>query len=146
MKRTATAKWSGSLKDGSGSLSTQSSVLSDTPYSFEGRFEDADGKSGTNPEELIGAAHAGCFTMQLSHMLAQEGHPADMLETKASVTVSPKDGGGFEITQSHLFLTGKVPGIDHDTFMKLATTAKAGCPVSVALAGTEISLEAKLEE
>ena len=146
MKRTATAKWSGALKDGSGSLTTQSGVLADSPYSFKGRFEDSDGKSGTNPEELIGAAHAGCFTMQLSHMLAEEGHPADMLETKASIAVEPAEGGGFEITQSHLQLKARVPGIDHDTFMKLANTAKSGCPVSKALAGTEISLEAKLDE
>ncbi|MAP95717.1 MAG: OsmC family peroxiredoxin [Ponticaulis sp.] len=146
MKRTATAIWSGSLKDGEGRLSTQSGTLNGTPYSFKARFEDESGQSGTNPEELLGAAHAGCFAMQLSHMLASEGHPAEKLEAKASVAVEPADGGGFNIVQSHIFLTAKVPGIDHDKFMKLANTAKSGCPVSKALAGTEISLEAKLED
>ena len=146
MKRTGTAKWSGSLKDGSGTVSTQSGVLTNSPYSFKGRFEDEDGKTGTNPEELIGAAHAGCFTMQLSHMLAEAGHPADMLETTANVSVEPADGGGFEINKSHLQLSARVPGIDNDEFMKLANTAKTGCPVSKALAGTEISMEAKLHD
>ncbi|MAK61158.1 MAG: OsmC family peroxiredoxin [Ponticaulis sp.] len=145
MKRTATAIWSGALKDGEGKLTTQSGTLSDTPYSFKARFEDESGQSGTNPEELLGAAHAGCFAMQLSHMLASEGHPAEKLEAKASVSVEPAEGGGFNITQSHIFLTAHVEGIDNDTFMKLANEAKSGCPVSKALGGTEISLEAKLQ-
>ena len=145
MKRTATAVWSGSLKDGTGRLSTQSGVLNEQPYSFKDRFEDESGTSGTNPEELLGAAHAGCFAMQLSHMLAEAGHPAKKLEAMATVAVEPADGGGFNITSSHIFLTGNVPGIDHDKFMKLANTAKSGCPVSKALGGVEISLEAKLE-
>tara|TARA_B100001179_G_scaffold199999_1_gene160269 strand:+ start:2314 stop:2766 length:453 start_codon:yes stop_codon:yes gene_type:complete len=145
MKRTATAQWSGSLKDGKGSLTTQSGVLSENPYSFKARFEDESGKSGTNPEELLGAAHAGCFTMQLSHMLAEAGHPADKLETEAIVAVEEAEGGGFKIASSHLKLNGVVPGIDHDKFMKLANEAKSGCPLSKALAGTEISMEAKLD-
>jgi osmotically inducible protein OsmC len=146
MKRTATAIWSGSLKDGTGRLSTQSGILNDQPYSFKARFEDESGKTGTNPEELLGAAHAGCFAMQLSHMLAEEGHPATSLEAKASVAVEPADGGGFSITTSHILLTADVPGIDHAKFMKLANTAKSGCPVSKALGGVEISLEASLKE
>ena len=145
MKRTAKAQWSGNLKEGKGQLSTQSGTLNSTAYSFKARFEDESGKSGTNPEELLGAAHAGCFTMQLSHMLAEAGHPADKLETEALVAVEPADGGGFEIVSIHLKLNGNVPGIDHDKFMKLANEAKSGCPVSKALGGTEISLEAKLD-
>lgn len=146
MKRTATAQWSGDLKSGQGNLTTQSAVLDKTPYSFKARFEDETGKSGTNPEELLGAAHAGCFTMQLSAMLAKEGHPAEKLETRAIVAVEPAEGGGFNIVSSHLQLTGKVPGIDHDTFLKIASEAKSGCPVSKALGGVEISMEAKLED
>ncbi len=144
MKRTATAVWSGTLKDGSGHLTSQSGVLSEQPYSFKARFEDETGKSGTNPEELLGAAHAGCFTMQLSALLAKEGHPAERLETKSIVAVEPAEGGGFEIVSSHLQLSGSVPGIDHDTLMKIANEAKSGCPVSKALGGVEISMEAKL--
>ena len=145
MKRTGTAKWSGSLKDGSGTVSTQSGVLTNSPYSFKGRFEDEDGKTGTNPEELIGAAHAGCFTMQLSHLLAEAGHPAEQLKTTAAVSVDPKDGGGFEITRSALSLEAKVPGIEPDIFEAIAGKAKAGCPVSVALGGVEITLETRLD-
>ena len=144
MKRNATAIWQGTLKDGTGKLDTQSGALSQTPYSFKARFEDESGRSGTNPEELIAAAHAGCFTMQLSHLLAENGTPADRLETEAVVTVAPKDGGGFSITRSDLSLTGTVPGIQRDVFEAIAGKAKAGCPVSVALAGVEITLEARL--
>lgn len=145
MKRTATAVWKGNLRDGAGTLDTQSGALAGHPYSFKARFEDENGKSGTNPEELLGAAHAGCFTMQLSHLLAEAGHPADRLETVATVSVEPKDGGGFEITRSALALTASVPGIEPDVFEAIAGKAKAGCPVSVALGGVEITLETRLD-
>lgn len=145
MKRHATAHWEGSLAEGKGTLTTQSGALEKHGYSFEARFQDESGKSGTNPEELLGAAHAGCFAMQLSHMLAEAGTPADHLETTATVTVKPKDGGGFEITSSALVLTGKVPGATAEDFAKAAHTAKDTCPLSVALGAIEISLDVTLE-
>ncbi len=145
MKRNATAVWSGNLTEGTGTLDTQSGALSQHPYSFKGRFQDESGKSGTNPEELIAAAHAGCFTMQLSHILAQGGTPAERLETVAVVTVDPKDGGGFSITKSALSLKGKVPGATEASFKAAATKAKEGCPVSVALSAIEITLEVALD-
>ena len=145
MKRTATAIWSGALKDGKGSISTQSGVLKESPYSFKARFEDESGKSATNPEELIAAAHASCFTMQLSHFLAEAGHPATRLTTVAEVTVGPVPEGGQKISKSALTLRGVVPGLDAAKFAELAARAKAGCPVSQALAAIEITLEAKLE-
>tara|TARA_R110002051_G_scaffold4127_5_gene21976 strand:+ start:3196 stop:3636 length:441 start_codon:yes stop_codon:yes gene_type:complete len=145
MKRTATAVWKGNLREGTGTLDTQSGALDAHPYSFKARFEDENGKSGTNPEELLGAAHAGCFTMQLSHLLAEAGHPAEQLKTIATVSVEPKDGGGFEITRSALSLEANVPGIEQDIFEAIAGKAKAGCPVSVALGGVEITLETRLD-
>lgn len=144
MNRSATAIWKGTLQQGTGSLETQSGALKSTPYSFKGRFQDESGKSGTNPEELIAAAHAGCFAMQLSHFLAENGTPADELDAKAVVTYGPAAGGGFEITASALQLTGKVPGIDAAKFKELAEQAKAGCPVSKALGAIKVTLEAKL--
>lgn len=144
MNRTATAIWKGSLTEGAGTLDTQSGAFAGQPYSFKGRFQDESGKSGTNPEELIGAAHAGCFAMQLSHFLAENGTPADELNAKATVTYGPAEGGGFEITESAISLTGKVPGIDEAKFKELAEKAKAGCPVSKALGAIKISLDAKL--
>jgi len=140
MKRTAQAVWSGALRDGKGSISTQSGVISDSPYTFKARFEDESGKSATNPEELIAAAHASCFTMQLSHFLAEAGHPAEKLTTVAEVTVQP----GVGITKSALSLTGNVPGISTADFRASAEKAKANCPVSKALSSIEITLEAKL--
>jgi len=145
MIRTATAVWSGALKDGKGSISTQSGVLKDSPYSFKARFEDESGLSATNPEELIAAAHAACFTMQLSHFLAEAGHPARKLTTVAELTVAPVPEGGQKISKSALRLSGVVPGLDAAKFAELAAKAKAGCPVSQALAAIEITLEAKLE-
>jgi osmotically inducible protein OsmC len=145
MKRTATAIWKGNLREGTGTLNTQSGALDAHPYSFKARFEDESGKAGTNPEELLGAAHAGCFTMQLSHLLAEAGRPADRLETVATVSVEPKDGGGFSITRSALSLSARVPGIQQDVFEAIAGKAKAGCPVSVALGGIEITLEISLD-
>lgn len=143
MKRHATAHWSGALADGKGSIDTQSGALSNHGYSFKARFEDESGKSGTNPEELLAAAHAGCFAMQLSHFLAENGTPAEDLEAKSVVTVEQVDGG-FEIKSSALTLTGKVPGIDNGKFQELAKKAKAGCPLSKALGAIDITLDAKL--
>ncbi|MHB2267709.1 OsmC family protein [Aliihoeflea sp. PC F10.4] len=144
MNRHATAIWQGALQDGSGTLDTQSGAFSKQPYSFKGRFQDESGKSGTNPEELIAAAHAGCFAMQLSHFLAENGTPAEKLDAKAVVTYGPAEGGGFEITESAIQLTGNVPGIDEAKFKELAEKAKEGCPVSKALGAIKVSLDAKL--
>jgi osmotically inducible protein OsmC len=144
MHRQATAVWKGSLTEGSGTLATQSGAFNGAPYSFKGRFQDESGKSGTNPEELIAAAHAGCFAMQLSHFLAENGTPAQELDAKAVVTYGPAADGGFEITESALTLTGKVPGIDAAKFKELAEQAKAGCPVSKALGAIKITLDARL--
>jgi osmotically inducible protein OsmC len=144
MNRHATAIWKGTLTEGSGTLDTQSGAFAKQPYSFKGRFEDENGKSGTNPEELIAAAHAGCFAMQLSHFLAENGTPAEELNAEAVVTYGPAAGGGFEITSSALKLTGKVPGIDAEKFKQLAEKAKAGCPVSKALGAIKVTLDARL--
>ncbi len=140
MKRTATAVWSGDLKTGEGAISMQSGVITDSPYTFKARFEDESGRSATNPEELIAAAHASCFTMQLSHFLAEAGHPATKLTTTAEVTVIPGTG----ITRSALTLRGDVPGMSADDFAASAQKAKEGCPVSKALAAIEITLDASL--
>src|SRR5690606_19678527 len=140
MDRHATAVWQGNLKEGSGTIDSQSGALSQMAYSFKGRFEDDSGRAGTNPEELIAAAHAGCFAMQLSHFLAENGTPAEKLEAKAVVTLVPGTG----ITRSALELVGTVPGIDQDKFTELANKAKEGCPVSKALGAIEVSLNARL--
>jgi len=140
MDRTATAVWKGNLKEGTGSLDSQSGTLKGTPYSFKARFEDESGRSGTNPEELIAAAHAGCFAMQLSHFLAENGTPAEKLDAKAVVTLIPGTG----ITGSAITLVGTVPGLDDAKFKELADKAKAECPVSKALGAIEVSLDAKL--
>ncbi len=140
MDRNATAIWKGALKDGSGTLTTQSGALSGLPYSFKGRFEDESGKSGTNPEELIAAAHAGCFAMQFSHFLAENGTPAQNLDAKAVVTLIPGTG----ITQSALTVVGTVSGIDAAKFKELAEKAKAECPVSKSLGAIKVTLDASL--
>ena len=140
MDRHATAIWKGALKDGAGTLDTQSGALAGVPYSFKGRFEDESGKSGTNPEELIAAAHAGCFAMQFSHFLAENGTPAAKLDAKAAVTLVPGTG----ITGSALTVVGTVPGIDAAKFKELAEKAKAECPVSRALGAIKVSLNASL--
>lgn len=134
-----TAKWQGGLKDGKGALSTKSGALSDYPYGFASRFE---GKPGSNPEELIGAAHAGCFTMALSLILEQAGFKAEQMDTKAEITLE-KQGDGFAITKSHLTLRAKIPGIDPAKFKELTGMAEKGCPVSKVLKA-EISLDASL--
>jgi lipoyl-dependent peroxiredoxin len=133
------AKWQGGIKDGKGAISTKSGALKDYPYGFASRFE---GKPGSNPEELIGAAHAACFTMALSLILGEAKLTAEQMETKADVTLE-KVGDGFAITAVHLSLQAKVPGADNAKFQELADKAKAGCPVSKLL-NTRISLEAKL--
>jgi osmotically inducible protein OsmC len=134
-----TARWQGGFKDGKGAISTKSGALQDYPYGFASRFE---GKPGTNPEELIGAAHAGCFTMALSLILGEAGLTADEMNTKADVTLEKKDDG-FAITRVHLTLTAKIPGADAAKFQELAAKAKAGCPVSKLLKA-EITLDASL--
>jgi osmotically inducible protein OsmC len=144
MKRSAQAVWQGTLKDGSGKINAQSGALSSLPYSFKGRFEDETGKSGTNPEELIAAAHAGCFAMQLSHFLADNGTPASSLDATAVVTVDPDPAGGFTIKSSAITLVGTVPGIDDAKFRELADKAKATCPVSRALGAISVTLDARL--
>jgi osmotically inducible protein OsmC len=143
VQKTASAKWSGGIKDGKGYISTQTGVLKDAPYGFSSRFE---GGPGTNPEELIGAAHSGCFTMALSLQLTQAGLTADSIETKSTVTLE-KDGEGFSITACHLDLKAKVPGADKATFEKLANAAKEGCPVSKLFAGNaKITLNTEFVE
>jgi lipoyl-dependent peroxiredoxin len=141
MKRTASAQWHGDLKSGKGNISTASSVLSSTPYSFSTRFEDG---KGTNPEELLAAAHAGCFTMALSAQLAAAGLTADNLETTCTITLE-KQPDGFAITESHLELTAKVPGATKEQFDAAVNTAKSGCPVSK-LYRANITVTSKLEE
>jgi osmotically inducible protein OsmC len=136
--RTATARYEGLGKDGQGTLSTQSGVLDRQPYSFGTRFED---KQGTNPEELIAAAHAGCFTMALSFALAKQGVTGGTLETTARVTLD-KDGDGFRISRSDLELSANVPGIAEDTLRAAAEDAKANCPVSKLL-NAETTLKVK---
>lgn len=140
MKRSAQAKWQGDLKTGQGSISTASGVLSDVAYSFHSRFEQG---KGTNPEELLAAAHAGCFTMALSNQLAQAGLKAESLETNCTITLEQKDGG-FAITESHLELKARVPGATQEAFDKATQAAKAGCPVSK-LYNTNITLDARLD-
>ena len=134
-----TAVWHGGLKDGKGAISTKSGALNAYPYGFASRFE---GKPGTNPEELIGAAHAGCFTMALSLILGEAGLTADEMNTKADVTLE-KLAEGFAITKVHLTLRAKIPGCDKAKFDELAGKAKAGCPVSKLLKA-EITLDASL--
>ena len=141
MKRTASAVWTGGLKDGNGKISTDSGVLSDTQYSFSTRFEDG---IGTNPEELIAAAHAGCFSMALSGQLGQAGLTADSIKTTATVRLEKTDAG-FAITSVHLEVRAKVPGADQQAFETAANNAKAGCPVSKVLKA-EITMDASLEE
>ena len=139
IKRSGSAVWQGGLKDGKGTISTGSGALADHPYGFNARFE---GGKGTNPEELIGAAHAGCFSMALSKILGDAGHVPKKLATTAEVALEQKDGG-FTITAVKLSLEADVPGLDKKTFQDLAGKAKDGCPVSKVL-NAEISLDATL--
>lgn len=137
---TGSARYQGFGKDGKGELSTQSGVLSDQPYGFATRFEDA---PGTNPEELIAAAHASCFTMATSFALARAGHSDGMLETDCAITLE-KEGDGFKISKSALTLKATIAGIDEAEFFRIADEAKAGCPVSKLL-NCEITLERSLK-
>jgi peroxiredoxin, OsmC subfamily len=139
MKRKATAEWQGGLKDGKGWLTTPSGVLSKTPYSFHTRFED---QPGTNPEELVAAAHAGCFSMALSAQLAQEGMTAQSITTTAEVTLEKQDAG-WAVTASHLTLTASIPGADPEKFQAAAQRAKEGCPISKLL-NAKITMDARL--
>jgi lipoyl-dependent peroxiredoxin len=139
-KRTASARWDGSLQEGSGTMRMASGAY-EGAYSFQSRFEEGD---GTNPEELIAAAHAGCFSMALSLVLGQAGHEPESIETEATVQID-KAGDGFAITHILLRSQARVPGIDADEFQQLAEAAKEGCPVSKALGGVDsIELEAEL--
>jgi len=140
IKKRASAHWQGGIKDGKGSISTQSGVLQDQPYGFNTRFED---QPGTNPEELIGAAHAGCFSMALSKELGDRGMLAESIDTQAEVWLD-KDGEGFRISAVHLTLKARVPGAYRDAFEQAVQAAKTGCPVSKLL-NAEISLQATLE-
>jgi osmotically inducible protein OsmC len=140
MKKSASAHWSGGIKDGQGTISTETGALRDAPYGFKSRFEDG---PGTNPEELIGAAHAGCYTMALSLGLTHAGLTATSIDTTAVVTLD-KDGDGFSITAVHLTCKASVPHTDAATFDKIAQETKLGCPVSKVLKAT-ITLDASLE-
>jgi lipoyl-dependent peroxiredoxin len=140
MKRNASAEWKGGLKDGKGTISTDSGVLERTQYSFSTRFEDG---KGTNPEELIAAAHAGCFSMALSGQFGNAGLTADSINTTASVTLEKTDAG-FTITKVHLNVVAKIPGASEEAFTTAANNAKAGCPIS-RLLKAEITMDAKLE-
>ena len=139
LKRKASAQWNGGLKDGKGAISTDSGVLKDTQYSFSTRFEDG---AGTNPEELIAAAHAGCYSMALSGQLTNAGSPPESVRTQATVTMEKTDAG-FTVTGIHLDVTARVPGIDQAGFDTAANNAKAGCPIS-RLLKAEITMDAKL--
>ncbi|TAL90347.1 MAG: OsmC family peroxiredoxin [Candidimonas sp.] len=140
MSKKASAVWKGGIKDGGGTISTESGVLKEAPYGFKSRFENG---KGTNPEELIGAAHAGCFSMALSLMLGEAGLTPEKIETQAAITLV-SNATGFQITASHLTVKAKIPGIDNAKFQEIAGKAKAGCPVSKVLNAT-ITMDATLE-
>jgi osmotically inducible protein OsmC len=140
IKRSATAEWSGGIKDGKGNITTQSTVLDHTPYGFNARFAEG---PGTNPEELIAAAHAGCFTMALSGKLGEAGMTAERLQTRATVSLDKTDDG-FTISAVHLELSATIPGANQEAFNDAVQKAKQGCPVSKLL-NAQITLEAKLE-
>ncbi|MBC6609085.1 OsmC family protein [Hymenobacter sp. BT188] len=139
--RRATAVWNGTGAEGTGTLNTSNKFFNNTPYSFKTRFENEDGVLGTNPEELIAAAHAGCFAMALSFAIAQAGFVADELKVDAKVVLDAVEGG-FGITGITLTLAGKVPGLSEAQFLDLANGAKAGCPISKALSAVPIHLDA----
>ena len=143
LKRTASAIWHGTGPKGTGTISTLSGALKDQPYGFNTRFASEDGKAGTNPEELIGAAHASCFTMALAFQLTNAGHEPAELKTTATVSMEKQDPG-WTITAIALDVTGSVPGVDAAKFDELANTAKQGCPISRALSAVPITMTAKL--
>jgi lipoyl-dependent peroxiredoxin len=142
MKRKAQAVWRGAGKDGRGTITTGSGAMSEQPYSTLTRFEDESGRAGTNPDELLAAAHASCFTMALAYQLSGAGHPPEELSTDAVLTMERGDAG-WNITSSHLSVKGRVPGVSREQFMDLAAKAKEGCPVSRALS-LDISMDAEL--
>ncbi|HEU0227282.1 MAG TPA: OsmC family protein [Arachidicoccus soli] len=137
MKRSASAIWNGSIKEGNGKLTTQSTTLNNTQYSFQSRFEEG---VGTNPEELIAAAHAGCFAMALSNILGAEGFTPESLNASATITMDPEK---LELTDSHIVLKAKIPGISQEKFEECTQKAKAGCPISKVL-NLNISLDTSL--
>jgi osmotically inducible protein OsmC len=140
--RTANARWEGGLKDGKGNMRLGGGAF-EGQYSFSSRFEEG---AGTNPEELIAAAHAGCFSMNLSGTLEKEGHTPESIETNAGVHLTPKDGGGFEISRIELHTRVRVPGVDAEELQRIAEEAERTCPVSVALGSVgEITVDAELE-
>ena len=141
MDRKASATWHGDLKAGNGIISTQSLTLNDTQYSFKSRFEEG---TGTNPEELIAAAHAGCFSMAFANELATAGHTATQVKTTATVTLDPGAPGGPTVTKIHLVNNSVVPGIDKAKFEEIANKAKTNCPISKLLKAAEITLDASL--
>ncbi len=143
MIRKSSARWQGDGLHGKGSLTTQSGVFQDQPYSFKTRFQSEDGKAGTNPEELLGAAHAGCYAMALSFALSGAGHAPQELKVTAAVDLQ-KEGEGFAIKTIALDLEARVSGIDQAKFLAIAEEAKKACPLSKALAATPITLSAKL--
>lgn len=140
INKTASAHWEGDLKQGKGNISTESGALANQPYGFNTRFE---GGKGTNPEELIGAAHAGCFSMAFAKLLGEEGFTPDAIDTKATVTLE-KQGDGFAVTAIHLAMRARIADIDDGRFQEIANKAKAGCPISK-LMKAEITLDAALE-
>jgi lipoyl-dependent peroxiredoxin len=140
IKKSGSAYWHGGIKDGGGTISTQTGVLKEAPYGFKARFENG---PGTNPEELIGAAHAGCFTMALSLILGQASLTAESLRTTSTITLE-QQGEGFTITEAHLDLVAKIPGASEEAFQNAAAAAEKNCPVSK-LMNAKISLTAKLE-
>ncbi len=142
IKRTGTGVWSADLRQGKGTVSVGSGVLEDQAYSFATRFEH---KPGTNPEELIAAAHAGCYSMAFANVLSQKGYPVEGIETTATIHLTSQEGGGFALTKSALEVRGRVSGLDQETFEQLAEEADGACPVSNLLRpGLEIELEATL--
>lgn len=143
MKRTATSVWKGSGQEGQGTLTTQSEVFKEQPYSFKMRFQNEDGKQGTNPEELVAAAHAGCFNMALAVELGKAGHTPDQLHTEAAVSLE-KEGEGFSVTKSALKLTARISGIEEGEFNKVAQAAKENCPISKLL-NCDITLDSTLK-
>jgi lipoyl-dependent peroxiredoxin len=140
MSKKASAVWEGGIKDGGGTISTESGALKAAPYGFKSRFENG---AGTNPEELIAAAHAGCFSMAFSLMLGEAGFTPEKIETQAAVTLV-SNADGFKVTSSHLTVTAKIPGIDNAKFKQIAEQAKAGCPISKVL-NTTITMDATLQ-
>lgn len=144
LTRRSTAIWKGTGKDGSGTVTGTSGVLDQTPFSAGLRFGNEDGKAGTNPEELIAAAHASCFSMALSFALSGAGLPPDELQATAHVTIDKAAAGGYEVTGIRLEVTGRVPGASAEQFQEFANGAKEGCPISKALRAVPITLDAKL--